>query len=101
MEFFVEFEIQVPDGTPDSEVVERERLEAAAAAELVGDGHLLRVWKRAVDGKVIGLYRAQTEAELDGLLDALPLRDWMQIAVTRLEPHPNDPAASPVGGIQA
>lgn len=97
MEFFVEFEIEVPDGTPESEVADRERAEAAAAATLVDGGHLLRVWKRAVDGKVIGLYRAPTEAELDGLLDALPLRDWMQIAVTPLGSHPNDPAPAPAG----
>jgi hypothetical protein len=41
----------------------------------------------------IGLYRAQSEHELDGLLRALPLYDWMRVTVTPLEPHPNDPAA--------
>jgi muconolactone D-isomerase len=41
---------------------------------------------------VIGLYAADGEAELDGLLGALPLADWMQITVIPLAPHPNDPA---------
>jgi muconolactone delta-isomerase len=40
------------------------------------------------------LYRAESEGELDGLLRALPLYEWMRITVTPLEPHPNDPAAT-------
>lgn len=31
------------------------------------------------------------EAQLAGLVGALPLYDWMQIRVTPLAPHPNDP----------
>jgi muconolactone delta-isomerase len=95
MEFLVEFEIEVPEGTPEREVEQRESAEAAAAAKLVDDGHLLRVWRRnaVADGPiVIGLYAADSEAELDDLLGALPLADWMQITVIPLAPHPNDPA---------
>ena len=94
MEFLVEFEIDVPDETPESEVSACETAEAAAAAKLVDDGHLLRVWKRPGDGKVLGLYRADSEAQLDGLLGALPLYEWMHVDVTSLEPHPSDPAAA-------
>ena len=46
MEFLVEFKVNVPQGTAKSEVEDRKRAEAAAAAQLVGEGHLLRVWKR-------------------------------------------------------
>jgi len=42
---------------------------------------------------VIGLYAADSEAKLDGLLGALPLADWMQVTVIPLAPHPNDPIA--------
>jgi muconolactone delta-isomerase len=93
-EFLVTFEINLPDGTPESEVTDRESAEAEAAAELVAAGHLLRLWRRRTGSgatTTIGLYRADTEAELNGLLDVLPLRDWMQVGVTPLEPHPNDP----------
>ena len=95
MEFLVEFEIEVPEGTRESEIEQRLAAEAAAAARLVDEGHLLRVWRRngVADGPiVIGLYAADSEAELDGLLGALPLADWMQITVIPLAPHPNDPA---------
>jgi muconolactone D-isomerase len=95
MEFLVEFEVRVPDRTPQSEVGDREKAESAAAAELADEGHLLRLWRRPRGGggtTAVGLYRADSEAELAGLLDALPLADWMQVTVVPLAPHPNDPA---------
>ena len=88
LEFLVEFEVEVPEGTPESEVEQRSRAEASAAARLVDEGHLLRVWRRnavADDTTVIGLYAADSEAEL-------PLADWMQIRIIPLAPHPNDAA---------
>jgi muconolactone delta-isomerase len=96
MDFLVDFEINVPEGTPETEVTAREDAESAAAARLVDQGHLVRLWKRRVapgESTPIGLYRAESEGELDGLLRALPLYEWMRVAVTPLEPHPNDPAA--------
>jgi muconolactone delta-isomerase len=97
MEFLVEFEVEVPAGTPDVEVEQRQRAESAAAAELVQDGHLVRLWRRPHVGDgttAIGLYRAETEAELDDLLGALPLADWLRLTVTPLAAHPNDPASA-------
>jgi muconolactone delta-isomerase len=96
MDFLVEFEITVPEGTPESEVRAREDAESAAAAKLVDQGHLIRLWKRSVapgESRPIGLYRAESEVDMDGLLRALPLYEWMHVTVTPLEPHPNDPAA--------
>ena len=95
MEFLVEFEVEVPDGTPAREVEQRSRAEASAAARLVDEGHLLRLWRRTTDTddtSAIGLYAADSEAQLDGLLRALPLADWMQVRIIPLAPHPNDPA---------
>ena len=95
MDFLVEFDVDVPAGTSETEVAERERAEAVAATKLVDEGHLLRVWKRPLstgETNVLGLYRADSEPELDQLLDTLPLREWMNVTVTALGPHPNDPA---------
>jgi muconolactone delta-isomerase len=97
VEFLVEFHINIPEGTPPSEVDERVRAEDAAAADLVRRGHLVRLWKPPAapgETKAVGLYRADSEAQLDGLLGALPLDGWMQVTVTPLEPHPNDPAGA-------
>ena len=46
MDFLVEFKVDVPAGTPETEVEDRERAEAVAATKLADEGHLLRVWKR-------------------------------------------------------
>src|SRR6478736_1046426 len=95
MEFLVEFGVNVPDGAPASEVEARTSAEASAAARLVDQGHLVRLWKPPAapgESKALGLYRADSQAQLAGLLGALPLSDWMQVTVTPLRPHPNDPA---------
>jgi len=42
----VEFEVNVPDGTPAAEVKDRQSVEASAAAKLADQGHLVRVWNR-------------------------------------------------------
>jgi muconolactone delta-isomerase len=104
MEFLVEFEVNVPDGAPASEVEARNSAEASAAAKLANEGRLLRLWKPPVgpgQSKALGLYHAQSEAQLGGLLSALPLHDWMNTSVTPLEPHPNDPgtARRPVSAV--
>ena len=94
MEFLVEFELEIPAGTPHEEVQRGQRAESAAAAKLAEDGHLVRLWRRPLVGDgstAVGLYRADSEAELDGLLDALPIADWLRVTVTPLEAHPNDP----------
>lgn len=101
MEFLVEFNVIVPEGTGDQEIAEREQAEATAAADLARGGHLLRLWKEPGapgENRAVGLYRARSEEQLDGLLGDLPLNGWMELTVTPLEPHPNDPAgASQVG----
>lgn len=98
MEFLVEFDVRVPDGTSASEVQARFDAEASAAAALANDGVLIRLWKPPTapgETKAIGLYRAASERHLDDLLRALPLSDWLHVAVTPLAPHPNDPYPPP------
>ena len=97
MEYLVEFHINVPEGTPEAEVSDREQAEAAAAARLAADGDLVRLWKRTVapgETNALGLYRADSKTELGALLGALPLYEWMSVTVTPLEHHPNDPAVT-------
>jgi muconolactone D-isomerase len=98
MEFLVEFDVHVPDGTPEAEVAARYSAEASAAAALANEGHLLRLWRPPTapgETKALGVYRADGERQLTGLLRALPLYDWMHVTVTPLEPHPNDTGPRP------
>jgi muconolactone delta-isomerase len=97
MEFLVQFELDIPDGVAESEVEDRERAEAAAAESLADEGHLVRLWRASLGtGRttVLGLYHAGSEAELEGLLGALPLYEWMRTSITPLVQHPNDPTRS-------
>jgi muconolactone delta-isomerase len=93
-EFLVEFELQVPAGTPQSDVGERVKAEAAATKELADQGQLVRLWRRPGVGDgttAVGLFRADDEAQLDALLSDLPLAEWLHVTVTPLESHANDP----------
>ena len=93
-EFLVEFEVHVPARTPQSEVSDREQAESVAAAKLADEGHLVRLWRWSRVGggsTAVGLFRADSEAQLDALLSDLPLADWLRVTVTPLEFHPNDP----------
>ena len=77
---------------PDNRLV-ADALEADRAAELAGREHLIRLWKLAGDGRVLGLWQAGNEAEMQAILKSLPLDAWMQVETTPLTRHPSDPAA--------
>jgi muconolactone delta-isomerase len=97
VEFLVEFHLDVPEETPESEVEQGLTAEAAASEELAGVGHLVRLWRPPVapgERKTVGLYRADDQSQLDVLLGALPFSDRMRITVTPLEPHPDDPTGT-------
>ncbi|POX63885.1 muconolactone delta-isomerase [Streptomyces sp. Ru62] len=94
-EFLVEITTSVPDGTPEEEVARRRAAEAVRARELAATGHLLRLWRPVGELRSIGVWRADDEAQLhERVLGTLPLRPWMQLTVTPLESHPNDPGRS-------
>ena len=95
MDYLVEFVINIPDDAPPAEIEQRLAGETTRVAELAAQGHVLRVWKPLPeDGRrrVLGLYRAPSDKELEAILDSLPLRPWMKTSVTALGKHPNDPA---------
>ena len=97
MDYLVEFIITIPAHATPPEIEDRSAGETTRVAELAAQGHVLRVWKPLPeDGRrrALGLYRAASDEELDAILDSLPLRPWMEISVTALAEHPNDPARS-------
>jgi muconolactone delta-isomerase len=94
MEFLVEFTVTTPPGVAQSEIDERQSAEALAAAKDARDGHLVRLWTlpgEPGESRALGLYRIDSEAALRGVLEALPLWDWISVIVTPLGAHPNDP----------
>ena len=93
-EFLTTFTIIVPPGTPANAVAATDALEAERAAELARQGHLIRLWKLAGEGRVLGLWQAGDEAGLQVLLKSLPVDAWMKVETTPLTRHPSDPAAT-------
>ncbi|WP_327242075.1 muconolactone Delta-isomerase family protein [Streptomyces sp. NBC_01320] len=91
-EFLVELTARVPEGTDQAEVDRRRAAEAVRAKELAAEGHLFRLWSPVGEDRVIGVWRADDEAELrEKVLGSLPLWPWATAVITALQPHPDDP----------
>jgi muconolactone delta-isomerase len=90
-EFLVTFTLAIPPGTADQMVEDTRAREAQAAHDLAGQEHLLRLWTLP-DGRAQGLYQARDAAQMQAILEALPLAAWMTVDTTPLSPHPSDPA---------
>jgi muconolactone D-isomerase len=94
MEYLTDLITRVPEGTSSTKVDELRSAEAARASELAKAGHLVRLWRPPLgpgEWRSIGLFRASDEGELRNILASLPLHIWMQVTITPLTPHPNDP----------
>ena len=90
--FLVTFTLAVPPGTADQTVEELKAREAQAAHDLACQGHLLRLWALPGAGRTLGLYQARDTAQMEAILQALPLAPWMNAETTPLSPHPSAPA---------
>lgn len=94
MEFLTNMVTQVPDGIDEATVEETKAREATHSAELASQGHLLRLWKPPVvpgEWRTLGLWQADDEQQLAGIMATMPLHPWMTVEVTPLTPHPSDP----------
>src|ERR1700679_3034240 len=95
MEYLVTMTTQVPAGTPAQAVDDIRAREAAHTRELAAQGHVLRLWRPPLapgEWRTIGLFAAEDDAELEGVLASMPLRVWRSDDVKALTNHPNDPA---------
>jgi muconolactone delta-isomerase len=91
-EFLTTFALTVPAGTPGEAVDGTRMREADRARELAGEGHLLRLWTLPGEDHSLGLWRARDTAEMEAIVESLPLNAWMLVRTTPLTPHPSDPA---------
>jgi muconolactone delta-isomerase len=92
-EFLTTFTRAIPEGTPARVVDDTDAREADSARELARQGHLLRLWRLPPGGPgALGLWRARDAAEMQAILESLPLWSWMTVQTTPLTEHPSDPA---------
>jgi muconolactone delta-isomerase len=95
-EFLVTFTPSVPAGTPAEDVAEATAGEAVRTAELARQGRLVRLWLLPAEhdvSRALGLLRADGDAELQAMLESLPLHPYFTAQTIKLTPHPSDPAA--------
>jgi muconolactone delta-isomerase len=95
-EFLVTFTPAAPEGTPATEVAEASAREAERVRELARQGHFIRLWALPAEqgvSSVLGLWRADGDAEMRAILQSLPLNPYLTTRTTKLTPHPSDPAA--------
>lgn len=93
-EFLTAFTVTVPEGTSSQDIDGAERREAERTHELAEQGHLVRLWTltaRQGESRALGLWRAQDAAEMQAILESLPLDAWMTVETTPLARHPSDP----------
>ncbi|MGB7050409.1 MAG: muconolactone Delta-isomerase family protein [Acidimicrobiales bacterium] len=95
MEYLVTMTTHVPNGTSEGAVQDIRTRESARSRDLATQGHLLRLWRPPLqpgEWRSLGLFAADSGAELEGVLASMPLRVWRTDEVTPLSPHQNDPA---------
>src|SRR5690349_15744347 len=77
-EFMTAFTLVIPEGTPEAKAQDTIAAEGVRARELAADGHLLRLWRlprrSPGDPGVLGLWRARDTAEMEAILESLPLK---------------------------
>jgi muconolactone delta-isomerase len=94
-EFLTTFEVTFPDSASEQEVADIQAREADRTRELAVQGHLVRLWMLPPtpgSWHALGLWRAEDDAEMQALLESLPMDKWMTVQTTPLTEHPNDPA---------
>jgi muconolactone delta-isomerase len=96
-EFLVTFAPATHEGASSQAPADAIAAEAVRAKELAGKGHLVRLWQVSGEGCALGLWRARDPAEMQSVLDSLPLAPWLSMETTPLSEHPNDPGSGLVG----
>jgi muconolactone D-isomerase len=89
-EFLVRVDIDT-GAESDQRVAELRTVEAKRTSELVDSGRLAALWKVPEMWAYYGIWRAHDTAELNHLLDSLPLRPFMTVDIQPLNDHPSDP----------
>lgn len=95
MEFLTTFTVAIPPGVAAEALDDLVRREANRARQLAEQGHLERLWTLPTTpgtSRALGLWQAQHPAEMQEIVQSLPLDRWMTTETTLLTEHPNDPA---------
>ena len=87
-EFLTTFAAVIPAGPPGQAAADTGAREAGRAHELAGQGRPVRLWVLPGQGRALGFWRARDVAEMQAILESLPLDAWMIVQTTPLTQHP-------------
>jgi muconolactone D-isomerase len=91
MDFLVQIQVNLP---PDTDPSRRDALvaaESARATELAEQGVIYRLWRVPGRWSNVGIWRAADATALHEAICSLPMHPWLDVMVTPLGRHPNDP----------
>jgi muconolactone delta-isomerase len=91
-EFLTTFTAAVAAGAAPGSADAIARRQADRAGELAGQGYLERLWTLPGEGRTLGLWQAPDRAQMDAIIESLPLSPQTSVQTTPLTPHPSDPA---------
>jgi muconolactone D-isomerase len=97
MDFLVEIKVNLPPDTDAARKAELLTAEAARARELSAKGSIYRLWRVPGRWANVGIWSAGDATELHDAISSLPLYPWLDVDVTPLAYHPNDPGAGSGG----
>jgi muconolactone delta-isomerase len=103
-EFLTTLTFAIPDGTPNEVLDGVTRGQTESYRELAERGHLSRLWELPRDSgasRSLGLWQARDAAQMQQIVESLPLYRWMDVVTAPLTPHPSDPATAVDAGVGA
>lgn len=89
-EFLTTFLVTIPAGTSSAAVDTMLGREAERARVLAAEGRLIRLWTLP-GGRNLGHWQAGDSDAMQGIVQSLPMADWLTVDTVRLTRHPNDP----------
>jgi len=93
MEFLLHIKVTFPpDGDPE-EKARRIAAEGIRARELAAQGVIKRVWRIPGQWANYGIWEAPDATTIHNAVTSLPMWPYLEVEVTPLAAHPNDPGA--------
>lgn len=93
MEFLLKITVTFPpDGDPE-EKARRIAAEGVRARELAAEGIIKRVWRIPGQWANYGIWEAPDATTIHDAVTSLPMWPYLEVEVTPLAAHPNDPGA--------